>query len=456
MSLRFRLIALVAIVLMISLVFGGAIACFNASRSVRIEMRSALLVGRQMVDDAVRELQRSRDPQRDLDDLISSFRGNRHLRVSVTGSIVAAAMPIKDHSPFGKAPAWFVRLVGVAPVTDRVPIAIGGRSYVTVVIETDPRNEILEVWNEVNESLLVLALFCGQTILLIYLFIGRALRPLDRLAAALERIGQGNYKAHISDSLTPELAHLRDSFNRMAARLAEIDADRQRLNEQLLTLQEQERSEIARDLHDEVSPFLFAINIDIANISRLAKEQRTAELPDHIQSIADAVRHMQSQVRSMLGRLRPIGLAEFGLAEAIGGMVEFWRRRHPEIEYQMRISAKCASLGDLADTTIYRVVQESLSNSVRHGKPALITVSIDRVRNTETGCDEVIMEIADDGRGLYGAPSRMGYGLLGMNERVRAMGGRLTFSNRPGGGFAVTAAFPAARAVARPVTGHHP
>jgi two-component system, NarL family, sensor histidine kinase UhpB len=441
MSLRYRLIALVAVALMVSLAIGGLITCFNASRSVRTEMRSALLVGRQTVDIGIRGLQSAQDPQRALDDLVASFKGNRHLRVSVTGGATASTAPISDRLLFSGVPAWFVRLVGVEPKTDQVPVTVDGRPYGTVVIETDPHNEILEVWNDVNESFAVLALFCGLTILLIYLFTGRALRPLDRLAFALERVGQGDYGTRISDRLTPELARLRDSFNRMAERLAAIDSDNRRLNNQLLTLQEEERSAIARDLHDEVSPFLFAINVDLANISRLPKEKRTAELPAHIESIGDAVRHMQRQVRSMLGRLRPIGLAEFGLVDAIANMIEFWQRRHPEIEFEVNVSPGCESLGDLADTTIYRIVQESVSNAVRHGKPASIAVSVRRTRGQDL--HDVIVEVSNDGQGMREAPI-VGYGLLGMKERAMAMGGHVTFFNRPGGGFAVTSVLPCA------------
>ncbi|HUA52912.1 MAG TPA: histidine kinase [Candidatus Sulfotelmatobacter sp.] len=443
MSMRFRLIGLVAVVLLFSLAVGGLIACVNASRSVRTEMGSALQVARQTVDNAVRGLQSSADPRRDLDGLVASFAANRHLRVAVTGGAEAAALPVSDRAPFGEVPGWFVWLVGVAPLTDRLPVTIGGRPYGTFVIKTDPRNEILEVWNEVSESVAVLTLFCGLTIGLIYLSIGRALRPLDRLAAAFDAIARGDYQTRIDDRLTPELWRLRDNFNRMAARLAESASENRRLTEQLLTLQEAERSDIARDLHDEVSPFLFAINIDLATISRLVKERRTAELSDHVHSVADAVHHMQREVRSLLGRLRPIGLAEFGLADSIGSMVEFWRRRHPEIEYRVSVSPDCQRLGELADTTIYRVVQEALSNAVRHGRPTRIAVSIDRGLDPDTGRDATTVQIADDGEGMRESSS-VGYGLLGMSERVRALGGRLTFGNRSADGFGVTAIVPCA------------
>jgi two-component system sensor histidine kinase UhpB len=435
MSLRFRLIGLVGCALVVSLVLGGATAWVNASRSVRTEMRSAFLVGRQTIESAVERLQNAADPSPGVDELVASFKGNRHLRVRLIGEAQAVAAPVVESPPFGAVPAWFVRAIGVKPITGRVPIAFGGRDYGTITLETDPHNEILEVWNEFTDSLVTPAVFSSLTVPLIYLFIGRALRPLQALAAALEQVGDGRYRTRIGGRLTPELGRLRDSFNQMATRLAAADAENRRLNERLLTLQEQERSELARDLHDEVSPFLFAINIDAASASRLLKEGRTSEAKEHVQSIADAVRPMQRQVQSMLGRLHPIGFDEFGLREAIENMIAFWRRRRPEIRYQLGVLAGCEGLNELMGKTICRIVQESLSNAVRHADAMLITVSIDRQG------EEVRVEITDDGQGI-GEASRPGYGLVGIGERVRAIGGRWTVSSRPGGGCAVAAVVP--------------
>ena len=435
MSLRFRLIGLVCLALVVSLALGGATAWVNASRSVRTEMRSALLVGRQTIDISIERLRQTPDLSRHLDELVASFEGNRHLRVRFIGDAPAVTAPIVEKPPFGAVPRWFVHLIRVAPVVDRVPITVDGRDYGIIALETDPHNEILEVWNEFTDSLVTPMVFSSLTILLIYLFIGRALRPLEALAIALEQVGDGRYRTRMGGRLAPELARLRDSFNRMAARLASADAENRRLNEQLLTIQEQERTELARDLHDEVSPFLFAINIDAASASRMLSEGRAAEARRHVQSITDAVRPMQRQVRSMLGRLHPIGLEEFGLREAVENMIAFWRRRRPEIRYQLVVSAGCERLSQLTSRTICRIVQESLSNAVRHADPTLITVSIDRQS------EEVRVQITDDGRGMSEA-SRLGYGLVGIGERVRAMGGRLTFSNEPGKGFAAAVVLP--------------
>jgi two-component system, NarL family, sensor histidine kinase UhpB len=441
MSLRFRLIGLICLILLATFAVGGVIAGVTASRSVRIEMRAALRVGRQTVANAVERLRSAADPSRGLNDLIASFEGNRHLRVRLTGEAESVAKPSRESSPFGRAPFWFTEIVGVAPLTARVPITLGGRDYATVTIETDAHNELQEAWTAFVASLAAQAVFYVLTISLIYILVGRTLRPLGDLAAALERVGDGRYRTRISGTLAPELARLRDSFNRMTARLASGDAENRRLNEQLLMLQEQERCDLARDLHDEVSPYLFAINADAATTSRLLKEGLTSEAHRSLNAIIDAVVHMQRQVRMMLGRLRPIGLDDFGLPELIENIVAFWRRRCPEICYRIAVCSECEGVAEPARATICRVVQECLSNAVRHAAPGLISVTVDRARDDRDGADRFRVEVADDGCGMA-QQNRVGYGLLGISERVKAVGGELTFFNRSAGGFVVTAVIP--------------
>lgn len=441
MSLRFRLMCLIALVLILSLAVEGTIVSLNAARSVPTEMNSALQVGRQIVKSALAGLPESPDPRGKLEDLVASFKGNRHLRVSLTGDAGASAEPTLASSHFGAPPRWFVRLLGISPVVDRVPVAIAGQAYGSVVIETDPANEILEVWNDLGDSLIVLSLFFGLNILLIYVFIGRTLRPLDHLAGALKQIGHGDYKMRIGGNSVPELARLQSNFNRMASELAGMDEERRHLNEKLLTLQEEERCEIARDLHDEISPFLFAVSVNIATISRLAIHGQNAEIAGEIRSTMEAVCHMQQQIRTMLGRLRPGVLADFGLAAAITSLVEFWRQRHPEIHFHLQLPPDGASFGALIDITIYRIVQESLSNGVRHGNPARISVSVTSALAEVPGSERVNVEVANDGREINKSAG-FGFGLTGMHERVQALGGHLVLTRKPGLSFSVTATFP--------------
>lgn len=439
MSLRLRLIALIAVILAASLAVGGGVASINASRSVQTEMDSAQAVARQIVTGGIALLETADDPKPGLGHLIAAFQGNRHIRVYLTGDTQAVATPPVEAAVLGDVPAWFIRFLGVSASRTQVPVTVHGQDYGAVVIETDPHNEILEIWDKFADALLVLGLFSGATMVLVYFFIGRALRPLERMAAGLSRIGEGDYSIRLTGRLPPELSRLRDSFNRMAGQLAEMDAENRRLNEQLLTLQEQERGDIARDLHDEIGPFLFAINVDAANIARQANQGRFDSIKDQVESISEAVGHMQKQVRAMLGRLRPIGLAEFGLGEAIGNLIGFWHRRYPGIDYRVEIAPEIDGFGEVIDPAIYRIVQECLSNAVRHARPGRITVAVRQARHA--GGEQVIVKVSDDGRGMAGT-SVPGFGLLGMSERVKAMGGTLDIASEPGAGMTVTAVIP--------------
>ena len=440
MSLRFRLICLIAIVLIASLTLEGAIVTFHASRSVRTEMNSALQVGQQFVASALADLADSTDRRGDLEALVAAFKGNRHLRVSLSGGAATVA-PSLEGSHFGTVPRWFVRLLGITPLAARVPVSIAGQNYGSILVETDPNNEILEVWNDLGDGFIVLALFFCLNILLIYFFIGRALRPLDQLAGALQQIGHGDYTLRIGGHMVPELSPLQASFNRMAAELAELDEEKRHLNEQLLTLQEEERRDFARDLHDEISPCLFAVNVDLASISRLACQGRAAEIAGEIQSTVEAVSHMQRQIRTMLGRLRPGVLADFGLTAAITSVVDFWRRRHPETCFTVSLPPEGASFGALLDTTIYRIVQESMSNAVRHGNPNKISVSVTSIPAECPEQSRVTIEITNDGHGMDQKVG-FGFGLTGMRERAHALGGSLVLLSEPGPGFSVTATLP--------------
>ncbi len=441
LSLRLRLIGLVALVFAASLALGGTLACLNASRSVEAEMHSALAVARQTVALGIAGLDRSDDKRRDLERLVASFRGNRHLGVSLSGEDSAETAPQRDALALAAAPRWFERLIGVKPSRVVIPVAASGSDYGAITLETVPHNEILEIWNEFGDSLLLLALFSAPTMLLIYVFIGRALRPLDRLARGLARIGGGDYAVRLEERLPPELSRLHDSFNRMAAQLAGMATENRGLTEQLLSLQEQERSELARDLHDEIGPFLFAINVDAAAIARQAESGRLPAIAAPAAAIGEAAAHLQQQVKSMLGRLRPIGLAEFGLGAAIANLIEFWRRRHPEIDFGLEIAPEAEGRGELIDTTIYRIVQECLSNALRHGQPSAIAIALCHRRGEGDGRDGLVLTVRDDGSGMSARPGA-GYGLLGMGERVKALGGSLAVTSDPGAGLLVTALLP--------------
>ncbi len=293
-----------------------------------------------------------------------------------------------------------------------------------------------EVWSEFRDLATMLAVFCLLASLLVFWTVGRALRPLDRLRAGLSRIGSGDYAPRIAADGPPELAALARGFNSMAARLADAQRRNARLNEHLMTLQEEERADLARDLHDEIGPSLFAVNVTAATIQQLAAAGRTSEIPGQVRAIQDVVVHMQRYVRAILGRLRPVHAVELGLRPAVETLAGFWRARYPSIQFDLNISTDEADLDDAAKEIIYRVVQEGLANAVRHGKPNRIAVAV----GTRSGM--ILVEVADDGR-ASDALAEPGFGLNGMRERVSARDGTLAIQRgAAGSGWTILASLP--------------
>jgi two-component system, NarL family, sensor histidine kinase UhpB len=267
--------------------------------------------------------------------------------------------------------------------------------------------------------------------------VGRALRPLDRLVSALASVGSGEYTVRMANAGPPELARLAEGFNTMAERLDAAQARNLRLNEQILALQDEERVELARDLHDEVGPFLFVVNLDAASIEQAVATGRIADVPERAHAIREAVGHMQRHVRAMLHRLRPASPTENGLAPALDDLVAFWRARQPTIDFALDVSVDEDAVGDPSMAAIYRLVQEALSNAVRHARPRRIEIS---VRPVEDG--EIIVRVADDGVGLA-ASDAPGLGFKGMRERVEGLNGTLQVApGISGKGLLVTARLP--------------
>ncbi len=437
-TLRARLIALVALVLFVSVLLGGMLAWWHAAQSSRAEMQAALASGGRRVRDALAYLPEVADREGELRRLIATFNGDRHVRatlVDARGGSVARSTLSTSANP---TPDWFYKLLGVRPTSSLIALASGIAAEQTVALATDPHNEVSEVWIEFRDGMLIVLVFCALSFALIYWMAGRSLRPLETLAGGFRKIGTGDYRTRVSAAGPPEIEALAHAFNLMAERLGALEERNERLHMQLLTIQEEERADLARDLHDDVGPFLFAVNVDVASIVRLATERADAETLERGRSIREAVSHMQKHVKAILGRLRPTGVADIGLAQAVSNLGVFWRRRHPEIAIEFDMGSPEVSFGDAADATLYRLIQESLTNAIRHGSPRNIRV---RIALEDDG--DVVLQVADDGVGLDDSTERTGLGLAGMRERIGALGGSLAVRNRDAGrGVCVSARLP--------------
>lgn len=417
MSLRTRLVLWLGCVLAVTLGLGCALAGWHAVASVRTEMQSALETGQQAVANSIEEIAGSPTAPSELRHLVATFDGNRHVRASYTDSQGATIAHSLIQVPARPIPEWFRRTIGptLAPVV--LPAPSGA-----ITLIADPTNEVGEVWDQANDAVRTLAVFFALTVLLLYWTVGRALSPLARLSTAFGQIGAGDYTTRLDRAGPPELARLTTGFNRMAEQLGRAEIQNRRLGEQLLTLQEEERADLARDLHDEIGPFLFAAGIDAASIPTLLLEERSVEAIERADAVRESIAHVQGHIRSILGRLRPLTFGAVSLPDAIANIVTFWRDRHPKIAFALDLTDEDDTLDEAVRATACRIVQESIYNAVRHGDPACIAISVSREG------DDLVVCVEDDGMGPGEEGVTPGFGLIGMRERVQAQAGTLVIA----------------------------
>jgi signal transduction histidine kinase len=215
--------------------------------------------------------------------------------------------------------------------------------------------------------------------------------------------------------------------------LAQSRQELQQLSARLVDAQETERRAISRELHDEVGQALGALLVDIGRLStRLSggHPEVMAQL-DNLRSVAE--RAFQS-VRNIALLLRPSMLDDLGLAAALE-----WQGREVSRSSEIEVSVESESVPeDLPDEykiCIYRLVQEALNNAVRHSGAKTAKVVVERLAKS------IVVRVTDDGRGFDPVRSR-GMGILGMEERMKRLGGTLRVESQPGKGATVTAELP--------------
>ncbi len=205
----------------------------------------------------------------------------------------------------------------------------------------------------------------------------------------------------------------------------------QDLSARLVRAQEDERRTLARELHDEVGQSLSAIMMEAGNVQAA---MHAGEIRDRVSSIGAVAEKTLNVVRDLALLLRPSMLDDFGLVPALN-----WHAREmtKRTGLNVRVTADEAS-GELPDehgTCVYRLVQEALNNAARHAgaRNLQVTVKNERAR--------VTFSVRDDGGGFDKRAVR-GLGLLGMEERVRRLGGRFQIDSQPGKGTTISAELP--------------
>jgi two-component system sensor histidine kinase UhpB len=324
--------------------------------------------------------------------------------------------------PRKAAPSWFAGSLrsDLQPVNVKVPVGAGD----VLTLRPEPTNDIAALWSATVDAAGVFIIAAALGLTLIYWVIGRALAPLADLSRGLGAIGASGYRERVREEGPPELRSLQVGFNAMAERLAEIDERNRGLEAQLLTIQDEERAEIARDLHDEIGPHLFAVALDADMIGRSASAGDTRTIEDQVRSIQSAVSHVQRQVRELIARLRPTRAAELGLEAAVGDLVSFWQARQPDLRFVTQLDEADVHVPEPLRDVIYRVVQESVANAVRHAETKQLSIAVTRESK------RVAVAVENHGVPKPSKSELPGLGLASMRERVHAAGGALSIDRR--------------------------
>jgi len=281
----------------------------------------------------------------------------------------------------------------------------------------------------------------------VFWLVRRSTQPFRVIEDGLVDVERGAFHTRLPSLAGAEAGKIALAFNRMAgaiednlnARAEAADARRRleqsrELADVVQSRIEDERAHIARELHDETGQNLTAIRSLALSLARREGDDATRQTA---QLIADTAAKLYAAMHELIPRLRPLTLDSFELAEAVTERVAEWRRLHPEIAFSLELGTLPADLGESYTLAAYRILQEAVTNALRHASASVLAIRI----GSED--DALTLDVADDGRGLPQDWQRRGhFGVRGMHERARALGGEVTIENRDEGGTRVHARLP--------------
>lgn len=453
MNLKLRLNLIITLLLAVVMAIGAVFMVHNAREDVRAEVESTTVLALHLLDAEISQysydyqwlnggnqqwLNRGTQAP-DSVFRLKSLDNVRHLRVEffdASGHLRESnhiSQPQQEHQP----PAWFLGIMNVVSSSmqpTHKPIVVNNRKLGELVITPDPSYEIAEIWNDILSLLLLVAVFFVVVNAMVYWAVGRALRPVDRILVALTQLEHGQWGARLPSFTLPELSSISIKFNAMANTLQTSVNNNHKLTQQLITLQEEERKTLARDLHDEIGQHLTAIHVDA---SAVLKAKSIDEARASAVAIGEVSRQMMDIVHDLLQRLRPVVLEELGLEAALRELADSWQQRN-SVKTSLSIQGHLHGLEDTLLITVYRMVQECLTNVTRHARASQVAITLDCQLHA------LLLSVVDDGQGFSPGKSS-GFGLAGMRERVEALGGKFELRAAPGRGVSVQVYLPVSR-----------
>ena len=429
MDLRFRLLATLSAGLAALLVAGALVVASSLREDVQDELEgSARLVA--LVLQAAQAAPQGSAAAHSAVDALLQQGGLRHVQVDWLRSIPEQPL-LQTATAQPPATSLAARLAGLQDwdfPEYRVPVGPEEQ----LLIRMDPRSEVDEVLEDAAWMLGVFLFFAGVSVAAAWWAVDRALRPVRVLEDGLARIARGELDQPLPPMALREYQRVAHAINQLAHSLSQSQDGERRLGQRLMVLQESEREDLARELHDEFGQGLAAMGAAAAFVERHAESARPDALVECARDIRQATSRMAYQVRCRLRQLRPHGLEHMNLREALTELVFSSRLRAEGVNIETRLPDALPRLPPEVALALYRTVQEALTNVLRHAQAARVRLEISlQPRGLQ-------MTLDDDGQGRADRVLRSARaGVMGMRERAALAGGRFELGTAPLGGLRV-------------------
>ncbi len=449
---RTQLLVAVGLINLLAVFVAVAISILDTRTATRVEIEASLELAQRFVSATLKDLAAQGELDQLGERLPLELKHLRHVRINFMDSAGQLTMVSpSDDSAEPRAPSWFAALIRPRLVGRAVRVvAVDGANPVVIVGE--PADEIAEAWRDFYSLAIVWLSIDVLILVVLYVVLGRVLNPLRSLSRGMARLEDGDYATRLPTPKVKELAVLTNRFNTLAGALDVAREENSGLYRQLISVQEEERREIANELHDEAGPCLFGITANASSIQNIVDQlpnPRAHEIKHRVGEILGIVERLKLMNRALLKKLRPGSHGRVGLAELINELIAGFERRHPGTHILYSAGRLAKSYGEPIDLTLYRCIQEGITNAIRHGWASNLTVDLveesGHRRNGAKRQQAVLrLTITDDGKGLTPATPK-GFGLTTMTERVESLGGTCVIEGAGGKGTTIHIEIPVQR-----------
>ncbi|WP_019918553.1 ATP-binding protein [Methyloversatilis discipulorum] len=446
MSLRLKLNLLIAAVILTFTSTMLSMELMGTRRAVSEEIEAANRVATQLLSRVALVYANMGSPA--LVDFLYRLGRVRATEIHLVDSngVMLYTSPPSPYKAGRDAPEWYSNAILPKRPRQEITLNDGAR----LVVEADASRAILDGWDEAVQLLIAgsIALLLGNGI--VFWLVGRETRPFNTIVRGLEHMRAGDYHTRLPQLPGKEASSMAQAFNRMAqaiednmnARQEALEArsnleENRELTQFIQSRIEEERRDIARELHDEMGQAVTAIKSMGLSIARrdAQSDPRSAEAAN---LIVETANHLYDVMHSIIPKLRPLALDNLGLEDALEDLVSEWRRHHPDMQFDLRMQDLPEAPGDSFKLAAYRIVQEAVTNALKHANARKIMISL---HGSERSLE---VSVEDDGAGLEQgwAQKRGHHGVRGMRERAQALGGELELQSRDDGGTRVFARLP--------------